>query len=117
MKLATVIGALSSKSLHSSLPRSVSIVAESAPDPAMPCVASDKEKFPCSGSSGAGVTLATGRAATLGVGVGAGTGAATGDPVCEGGAAGVLCGAALAGSSLAGGVSARVDWQEAGNTK
>src|SRR5689334_11702695 len=50
MKLATVTGALSSKSLHWSVPLLVSIFATMGPLPLRSFVASAREKLPLSGS-------------------------------------------------------------------
>ena len=120
-KLATVMGALSSKSLHSSLPRSVSMVALRGPLPGSPAVASARENTPFSGSSGEGLTLATGRAGFGGagstgawVGSGAGVAFAVGFAVAVGVALLATAAGAFTGSSLAPGLgSGGADWQAA----
>src|SRR5258706_8794779 len=100
------MGALSSKSLQSSLPRSVSIVAIKLPEPESPSVASERVNFPFTGSSGATGTVATGRPWTLGTAA-AGTGFSAG----AADSAGVEEVVVLAGSSLAAEGSAGVDLQ------
>ncbi len=71
-KFATVMGALSSKSLHSILPMLVSMVARSCLPGGRPLVASSSVNLPCSGSSGETGTVATGSATTLPLGGAAG---------------------------------------------
>src|SRR5258708_20529281 len=85
--------------LHSSLPASVSIVATSERDPERPWVASARPKTPCSGSSGAGCTVATGRAGILGPGGGCAAGAWVSAGIVEGG---VLTDSSLRGAGSEG---------------
>src|SRR5215471_9656793 len=87
-KFATVIGALSSKSSHSSVPSSVLISATSEPLPVTPLVASASVKTPFNGSSGLTGTVATGFG-SLGEGGGVGAGGGVGVGVGVGVGAGV----------------------------
>src|SRR5450432_45847 len=79
MKLATLMGALSSYRSHSSFPSSVSISALSGPLPASPAVASSSENLPCSGSSGLTGGAGFGGGAVGGAGGVGGGGVAAGD--------------------------------------
>src|SRR5436190_9088589 len=84
------------------------MVAMSAPEPEMPCVASASVKTPFSGSSADAGTVATGRAGTFGPGGGVGAG---------GGFALSAVGAVFAGSSFEGAGSDGADRQDASRTR